>query len=217
MAVHVSAGLLILHDLGIIHGDIAARNALAKSNYDTAVADFGLSRQLPDGKDQGTFPDGEGCPVLSSSPETMTRRAFSKKTDVYMFGVFLWEIFARAQPYCDSQVAQQCAHENKWGKFREEVCSGLRPTIPPDWPPHLTRLITKCWARLPEDRPTMKVVNQDLDDLKADISRSKLDLPSFFKYEHDKIEESKTLILGSGATLLGSAFGTTLATKLATF
>lgn len=212
VAIHVSSGLQVLHKVGVIHRDIATRNALMKSNYDAAVADFGMSRLLPEGSQEGVSVAREGIPILASAPETLTGRVFSKQSDVYMFGVFLWELFARAQPYCDSELVAKCNEEKTWVKFKEEVCDGLRPTLPDDWTPQLTRLIKKCWSMRPEDRPSMFTVNQELRHLKQDVEEYKLPLPSIFQLPQ-KIEEKFTYVEELGAvngSVLGSVYGTIL-------
>lgn len=159
-AIDVSAGLLNLHDEGVVHSDVACRNVLVKTNYaGAAVADFGLSKILAKG-DQVVVVKGEKLPVNTCAPEIMTDRQFSKKSDVYMFGLFLWELFAQCQPFYEYTVFQECRKTNKWRVFRDRVCGdNLRPSIPADWPSTLRNLISLCWDKNPDARPSMNSVN----------------------------------------------------------
>lgn len=177
-AIDASAGLVNLHDEGVIHSDIACRNVLIKTNFaGAAIADFGLSKQLQES--QTIIIHGEKLPVNTSPPEVMCERKFSRQSDVYMFGLFLWELFARCSPFTEYQITMECAASGKWGAFKTRVCDeGLRPSIPDDWPPALRTLISSCWAKNPSVRPTISSVNAQLRELQQKASESEIPTPS---------------------------------------
>eukprot|EP00808_Paulinella_micropora_P014417 g62859.t1 len=100
-AAHASAGVLHLHSENVIHRDIASRNFLVADDNRVLVADLGLSRVLPHGQSKGYLPHERAGPLKWMAPEALHRGEYSYKTDVYMFGVTLWELFARQRPYPD--------------------------------------------------------------------------------------------------------------------
>jgi serine/threonine protein kinase len=179
MAVHVSAGLIHLHTYNVVHRDIACRNALLKTNYTAAVGDFGLSLVLPEGKEEAVAPKG-AILMNTSAPETLKGRRYSKQTDVYMFGLFLWELFARRQPFSGHPVLARCAQSKDWSEFRKLVCEDhSRPDIPGDWPSLLVSLIKHSWHRKPEQRFKMDQINSQLRTLLEDATKNRLPVPKF--------------------------------------
>ncbi|PRP80703.1 CLL4A clavata1-like receptor S/T protein kinase protein [Planoprotostelium fungivorum] len=134
-------GMLHLHMEKIIHRDLAVRNILLTSHLDAKVADFGMSRQQVD--DVQTTSTDIG-PVRWMAPEAMRDRKYSNKTDVYSFGVLVWEIVTNKEPYEDMdtmQVAINVMNHN------------LRPVIPDATDPLLIRLMQGCWREQPSERP----------------------------------------------------------------
>src|SRR5256885_664069 len=93
-----------MHAKNVIHNDLVERNA-STSKLVGFVADFGLSRVLPSGKDVGVFEEGVPLPVKQLAPEiwlegTLKQKwTFSKASDVFAFGILIWELFAQIQPY----------------------------------------------------------------------------------------------------------------------
>jgi serine/threonine protein kinase len=150
IAVGVSAGLTHLHHKELIHCDVAARNVLLDEQNRAYVCDFGLSRLLPKGKQVGV--DNSPGPVFWMAPESLELCHYSKKTDVYMFGVFLWELFARREPYTDLPMAEGASVDTYLQNIGDRVRSGLRPTLPESWPEELTTIMNNCWNLDPADR-----------------------------------------------------------------
>ncbi|OXA48438.1 Fibroblast growth factor receptor 2 [Folsomia candida] len=87
----------------IVHNDLAARNILLDSNLDAKISDFGFSRKLDDG---GIYlkSTNEPIPWKWRSPETFTSKTFSQSSDVWAFGILLWELFSLGdEPYEDRE------------------------------------------------------------------------------------------------------------------
>jgi len=164
MAIDGSAGLCLMHSHRVIHRDVACRNILLHEDFRGAVADFGLSMQMGKDLEEDVSPkENERIPVFASAPEALTDAKFSPKTDVYMFGIFLWELFAGCPPYSGTALVNDCTHKKNMAPFKAAVCSGkFRPEIPEDWPKELAALMKKCWSNDSRARPDMESVNFEL-------------------------------------------------------
>ena len=92
-------GMEFLAKNGIIHGDLATRNILLSCDLVAKLSDFGLSGRLPMGK-QSIELTTTKCPIRWMAPESFRQRILTKATDIWSYGVVLWEIFALAErPY----------------------------------------------------------------------------------------------------------------------
>jgi len=103
IAIGSSAGVINLHSQGFIHRDIAARNFLLQTADTCVVCDFGLSLVLPEGQDwvqqSMEVRRAEMLPVNMSAPEQLSGGRHSKASEVYMFGMYLWELCERRGPW----------------------------------------------------------------------------------------------------------------------
>jgi len=176
MLVDASAGVLHCHKSGVLHCDIAARNVLVYRLGDAhrmSVCDFGLSVKLPAGQTKTKLSSNRPFPVSSTAPETWARLECSAKTDVYQFGMFLFEIVEREPPF-ESLSADQIRTGVSNPKVK--LCPVRQSCMPVEW----YQLMTDCWAHLPEDRPTMESVNERLSDF-ADRVGKALSLERVYK------------------------------------
>jgi serine/threonine protein kinase len=92
----IAAGVLHLHKEGIVHRDLAARNVLMTSGGQVKISDFGMSRKT---QNSGGVTKTENGPLKWMAPECLYERKYSIKTDVWAFGVTLFEIVSRGEPY----------------------------------------------------------------------------------------------------------------------
>uniref|UniRef100_A0A1I7XB78 Tyrosine-protein kinase n=1 Tax=Heterorhabditis bacteriophora TaxID=37862 RepID=A0A1I7XB78_HETBA len=133
----------------VIHRDLAARNCLLGSKYELKISDFGLS--IAD-KEQMKLDKLKSVPIKWLAPETLSQvGVFSKKTDVWAFGVLMWEIFARCatDPFpgeSNQKAKEYILHRNP----------PLHP--PPGTPPLIAQVMTTCFDRNPETRADFEVV-----------------------------------------------------------
>ncbi len=151
----IAAAISHLHDNNVIHRDLAARNILVDRviNCDgdieliCKVTDFGLSRFV--GSDEYSSKTGEG-PYKTMPPESFAKGVFSRASDVWAFGVLIFEILTGDLP---------CPHIKDPHVFSNLVRSALLPKeIPKTCPPFLASLMRACWKQAPEQRPTMQSI-----------------------------------------------------------
>ncbi|XP_027626465.1 ephrin type-A receptor 8, partial [Tupaia chinensis] len=152
----VGAGMRYLSDLGYIHRDLAARNVLVDSNLVCKVSDFGLSRVLEDDPDAAYTTTGGKIPIRWTAPEAIAFRTFSSASDVWSFGVVMWEVLAYGErPY--------------WNMTNRDVISsveeGYRLPAPMGCPRALHQLMLDCWHKDRAQRPRFSQIVSVLDAL----------------------------------------------------
>jgi len=159
------------HEKNVIHGDIASRNFLVSKELNAFICDFGMSRELVAGQ---TFVKGsleEQVPVKWSSPEILSDRIYSFKSDVYAFGIFLVEVVSLGEPWAgehlSNRVIGDCIVDPNSPKHR--------PAIPGYCPKQLAGLMRACWADDAKKRPTAKEVSKVLDEFHHSCSDATVD------------------------------------------
>uniref|UniRef100_A0A1I7T8C5 Tyrosine-protein kinase n=1 Tax=Caenorhabditis tropicalis TaxID=1561998 RepID=A0A1I7T8C5_9PELO len=156
-------GLAYLEKKQCLHRDIAARNCLLSLTDQIKISDFGLS----DDKRTEMQDDTLGkVPVKWLAPEVMQDKLYSLKSDVWAYGILMWEIYADGMdPYPGMSNLQTRA---------KIFCDGYRMPFPEITPPLIAELALKhCWATLPQDRATMRSVLVKLRDFSMpDVSES---------------------------------------------
>jgi serine/threonine protein kinase len=152
--VEAADGLAYLERQKCIHRDVAARNCLLGAKGELKISDFGMS------DDKRIMQDDKlgRMPVKWLAPETLQDRIFSSKTDVWAFGVLVWEIYANgAEPYPGLNNMQTRA---------KIVVQKYRMEMPIGTPPSVVCLVAICWAENPDSRPTFKAIYGDLKNYK---------------------------------------------------
>uniref|UniRef100_A0A3B3SUA5 Protein kinase domain-containing protein n=1 Tax=Paramormyrops kingsleyae TaxID=1676925 RepID=A0A3B3SUA5_9TELE len=91
----VNEGMVYLEQNSFIHRDLAARNCLVNDALEVKVSDFGMARYVLD--DQYTSSSGVKFPVKWSPPEVFNFCRYSSKSDVWSFGVLMWEVFTEGK------------------------------------------------------------------------------------------------------------------------
>ncbi|KAL6057223.1 Fibroblast growth factor receptor [Balamuthia mandrillaris] len=145
-------GLRYLHSLNVVHRDIAARNILVCKNYRAVLGDFGMSRVLE--KMYQTTKSDFGA-VKWMAPEAIEVRKYSKETDCYSFGVFLWELCARQEPWHGLDVlavARKVLDHGERLQIRENEDSVMKD------------LMIRCWDADPSQRPDMDEICAILEE-----------------------------------------------------
>uniref|UniRef100_A0A8B9RNE4 receptor protein-tyrosine kinase n=1 Tax=Astyanax mexicanus TaxID=7994 RepID=A0A8B9RNE4_ASTMX len=152
----IAAGMKYLSDMSYVHRDLAARNILVNCNMECKVSDFGLSRVLEDDP-EGTYTTSGGkIPIRWTAPEAIAYRKFTSASDVWSFGIVMWEVMAFGErPYWDMSN-----HE-----VMKAINEAFRLPAPMDCPSAVYQLMLQCWLQDRSKRPRFQDIVSLLDKL----------------------------------------------------
>ncbi|XP_069053342.1 ephrin type-A receptor 6 [Lepisosteus oculatus] len=152
----IASGMKYLSDMGYVHRDLAARNILVNSNLVCKVSDFGLSRVLEDDPEAAYTTSGGKIPIRWTAPEAIAYRKFSSASDVWSYGIVMWEVMSYGErPY--------------WEMSNQDVIlsieEGYRLPAPMGCPVTLHQLMLHCWQKERSHRPKFTDIVSFLDKL----------------------------------------------------
>uniref|UniRef100_A0A8C2IN29 receptor protein-tyrosine kinase n=1 Tax=Cyprinus carpio TaxID=7962 RepID=A0A8C2IN29_CYPCA len=155
----IARGMEYLSGKNFIHRDLAARNCMLNENMNVCVADFGLSKKIYNGDyyRQGRI---SKMPVKWIAIESLADRVYTTKSDVWSFGVTMWEIATRGQtPYPGVENSE----------IYDYLRQGNRLKQPPDCLDSIYSLMFSCWLLSPKDRPSFEILCCELEKVLEDL------------------------------------------------
>ncbi|XP_064598883.1 ephrin type-A receptor 4-like isoform X2 [Liolophura sinensis] len=153
----IASGMKYLSEMGYVHRDLAARNILVNETLVCKVADFGLSREIESDTTDGAYTTKGGkIPVRWTAPEAIAFRKFTSASDVWSYGVVMWEVMSYGErPY--------------WNWSNQDVIKaverGYRLPPPMDCPEACHQLMLDCWQKERSHRPKFLAIVKTLDKL----------------------------------------------------
>ena len=167
MMIQICTGMEYIEAEEFIHRDLAARNILVELHGDAGsvckVGDFGLAVRADDNSNFHQGDVTQPVPIRWTAPEAIRRAEFSNKSDIWAFGIVLYEIATfGADPYdgvsnkevvdmvCDQGVRLPCPKEPRAPKGCPDACHAI---------------MLQCWQHDPDDRPTFHELLPDLEAL----------------------------------------------------
>ncbi|XP_057697882.1 platelet-derived growth factor receptor alpha [Corythoichthys intestinalis] len=164
----VAKGMEFLASKNCVHRDLAARNVLLSQGKIVKICDFGLARDIM--HDNNYVSKGSTfLPVKWMAPESIFDNMYTTLSDVWSYGILLWEIFSLGgTPYPGMVVDSS---------FYNKIKSGYRMSKPEHAPTDVYELMMKCWNSEPEKRPSFLCLSDTVSSL----------LPSSYKRHYERV------------------------------
>jgi len=183
----VAKGMEFLVSKGVIHRDLAARNILVDHNKNTKISDFGLSRNLRDlGGEMYEQKTKGALPIRWMAPESLYFSVFTPKSDVWGFGILMWEIVTLGSTPYPGMGARE---------VMRRVRDGYRLERPAHCHPDLYLIIQKCWAGDMNKRPDFSELRKEIAKLLEDqhgyIDLQNIPENKYYSMDQNPDEEEK--------------------------
>ncbi|XP_065218419.1 fibroblast growth factor receptor 2-like [Planococcus citri] len=173
----IAQGMVYLSSIKCIHRDLAARNILVTSEYTMKIADFGLARDVRHTEYYKKTSKGR-LPIKWMAPEALFHNKYTMQSDVWSYGILLWEIITlggNPYPSIDDQAGLHHALKHNY-----------RMEKPANASTNVYNLMMDCWSFEPEDRPNFLSIVERLKELLADTRPEVVD----GSYHSEKSDES---------------------------
>ncbi|CAL1289646.1 unnamed protein product [Larinioides sclopetarius] len=171
----IANGMMYLSSQHFVHRDLATRNCLVGDHLSVKISDFGMSRDIYT-SDYYKVRGSRMLPIRWMAPESITYGKFSLESDVWAFGVVLWEIFT-------------CGKQPYYGHSNDEVVKlilqGILLSTPENCPPFICNVMAGCWKTEPRDRLTFADVYDIISQYTTDTRLEASSPPEYMRMDND--------------------------------
>ncbi|GFO13043.1 receptor protein-tyrosine kinase [Plakobranchus ocellatus] len=157
----IARGMAYLEDRGIVHRDLAARNVLVQSPNQVKITDFGLAKLLDNDSSEYRSPGGL-MPIKWLALECINDKVFTHKSDVWSFGITVWELFTLGKkPYENVRTQDVPILLEKGERLQQPMICTI----------DVYMIMVKCWMLEPDSRPSFKELVEEFSKFSRDPGR----------------------------------------------
>uniref|UniRef100_A0A8C3J8W3 Tyrosine-protein kinase n=1 Tax=Calidris pygmaea TaxID=425635 RepID=A0A8C3J8W3_9CHAR len=174
----ICKGMEYLGSQRCVHRDLASRNILVESETHVKIGDFGLAKLLPQDKDYYVVREPGQSPVFWYAPESLADNIFSRASDIWSFGVLLYELFTYSNK--SRSPSEEFLRMMGTEKMAQIICHLLellkdnrRLPVPAGCPVEVYTLMLSCWTFAPAARPTFGELAPRIEALRDGRSKAR--------------------------------------------
>src|SRR5437763_14696729 len=173
-----------IHEKNYIHHDLHSGNIFSHDIWNSEIGDLGLCQQVVDKKGNPNKIYGV-IPYLA--PEVLSKKLYTKESDIYSFGMIMWEFTTGKKPFHDRPHNYILI---------SDILKGERPQITDDTPEFYAKLMKRCWDHNPENRPTAREIQKCFREYKQyNITEEKKRIIELAEAKRQEIINSEEYLL----------------------
>ncbi|XP_034048012.1 tyrosine-protein kinase JAK2a [Thalassophryne amazonica] len=171
-ASQICKGMEYLSSKRYIHRDLATRNILVESDTRVKIGDFGLTKVLPQDKEYYTVKEPGESPIFWYAPESLTESKFSVASDVWSFGIVLYELFTYSEKNCSPPAVfmEEMGNEKQGQMIVYHLIAllkdGYRLPAPGNCPKQIHSIMMECWSSDVSCRPSFTWLIHSVDSVR---------------------------------------------------